>query len=443
MTPNVVPDVFTASALDSTLRQIEPRWNFALIAASVAVSLIGSFTSTQLICCARSSRTFLGVLVWTILSSFVFGFCAVFCLHEIAMLACELDVPVGIHAGYTILSAMLSTIFTFTALAGGTLQELYHDKRDGRKAKRASRSAFARSTTMPQSQEPLSTTEDTNDNALVDDDWVIRKTGDYDVSHIGTVHQFADVRSDDGLLEEERIPLDNGEATGEVEEAHWHRRRKASLATFVKREMRSLLGLKARPRPNIIDSRPLGSFGESRTSFSSDRTPSIVTSTSNTSMGHLPRARKPLPQHSGNVVIATILVVYSGLSFSNLVKGLLWSLSITSMHYCGMMGLIIPDGYIRFNPLIVLLAAFICWSVCIVAAACMSNMTDLLSQQLLFAVVAACGCSALHWTGKITGYKHSFMLTPYQECGRQRSGHMPRHQTCVVIRSNCPCRWHR
>jgi hypothetical protein len=33
---------------DGTLRQLEPHWNRGMIAASIAISLLGAFTSTQL-----------------------------------------------------------------------------------------------------------------------------------------------------------------------------------------------------------------------------------------------------------------------------------------------------------------------------------------------------------------------------------------------------------
>lgn len=33
---------------DGALRQLEPHWNHGMIAASIAISLLGAFTSTQL-----------------------------------------------------------------------------------------------------------------------------------------------------------------------------------------------------------------------------------------------------------------------------------------------------------------------------------------------------------------------------------------------------------
>jgi hypothetical protein len=38
----------TVNGQEETLRQLAPRWNHGMIAASIAVSLLGAFTSTQL-----------------------------------------------------------------------------------------------------------------------------------------------------------------------------------------------------------------------------------------------------------------------------------------------------------------------------------------------------------------------------------------------------------
>ncbi len=66
------------------LRQLQPQWNAGMITASLAISLLGAFTSTQLMCQARMSVRFSSVLVWTILGSLTFGFCSIWCLHFVA-----------------------------------------------------------------------------------------------------------------------------------------------------------------------------------------------------------------------------------------------------------------------------------------------------------------------------------------------------------------------
>lgn len=110
---------------EAGLRRLEVHWNRGLIAASIAVSLLGAFTSTQMMCQARTARYLSGVLVWTILGSLTFGFCSIWSLHFIAMLACELPLVIGLDVPLTVLSAFLAVTFTFLALASDIMRERY------------------------------------------------------------------------------------------------------------------------------------------------------------------------------------------------------------------------------------------------------------------------------------------------------------------------------
>lgn len=374
------------------VRQIIPHFNLGLVAASVAVSLIGAFTSTQLICCARSARTFLAVLAWTTLSSFVFGFCAVFCIHEIAMLACELDVPVDIDPLWTIISATFATVFTFAALAGGTFREFYKDKRRKNSRRPRARDAFERE--------------------IIGDDHHARS---------GSLDAWSETGSDAGLLDEEHVDSTSRDASEEMiyglEATDSQSPRDTLLAVSTKHDMHSLQ--KTGTSSAELDSQHTTAAKTSaapRTS-SSDVSASVSTS----GVGRLPRSRERSQSQSSNVFVATVWVIYMGLSAGNILKGLLWSLSLTSMHYCGLLSLKIPNGFVIFNPVLVVLAATICWNVCIVGAICMENMTDMLAQQLLFSVVATSGCAALHWTGESIGAERGPRLISRKACGRQHS----------------------
>ena len=103
-----------------------------------------------------------------------------------------------------------------------------------------------------------------------------------------------------------------------------------------------------------------------------------------------------------NTFVATGERLYSGCTFRNIVKGFLWSLAITSMHYVGIVALKIPQGYVTFNPFLVILSTFISWVVCLVGCILISNVEIHLTQQLLFAVVASTGVAAMHFTGVST-----------------------------------------
>lgn len=94
-----------------------------MVVAALAVSLLGAFTSTQLMCQARCAHNLSGVLIWTGLGSLIFGFCATWCLHFLGMLSCGFDVPIGLNTTWTILSAVLAVSFTFGALSTDLIQK--------------------------------------------------------------------------------------------------------------------------------------------------------------------------------------------------------------------------------------------------------------------------------------------------------------------------------
>ena len=127
-------------------RRLNPQWNPILIVASIAISFLGAFTSTQLMCHARMSLRFHSVLLWCLFGSFVFGGCSVWCLHEVAMLACEFDVKMGVNTPLTVLSAFLPVFFTFLALGSELLWDRWHNGR-GRK-KRKSKKSRQKTTTL-------------------------------------------------------------------------------------------------------------------------------------------------------------------------------------------------------------------------------------------------------------------------------------------------------
>jgi hypothetical protein len=72
---------------EEALRQLQPHWNHGMIAASIAISLLGAFTSTQLMCQARVSLRFSSVLVWTVLGSLTFGFCSIVRIPPITLIS--------------------------------------------------------------------------------------------------------------------------------------------------------------------------------------------------------------------------------------------------------------------------------------------------------------------------------------------------------------------
>lgn len=395
---------------EAYLRQLHPHWNFELIAASLAVSLLGAFTSTQLMCQARISLTFSSVLVWTLLGSLTFGFCGVWSLHEVAMLGYELDVQMGISGGLTILSAVLAVVITFFALASDLLLDRFkrmqkRKRRSARKSKTASASkkpfsAYVRE--REQSSAPLLQTAEVRDAEVRDAEEDERENyNDETSSRV----------SDEGNLDEDdenAILSDTPSSSGNQKNGSL--RPPVYSSTSWARRGRSVDDIEAPISPGLADyedsatersdslHRTLSDVSTSR------RSSSILGSSGNSSVigSMMNIAYWKAGASSKNAFVWTAEALYTGCTRWNILKGLSWSLAITSMHYVGLLGLKVPNGFIHFQPGFIIASAIISWVVCLVGCILMASMETHLQQQLLFAVVATTGVAAMHFTGKVS-----------------------------------------
>lgn len=106
-----------------------------------------------------------------------------------------------------------------------------------------------------------------------------------------------------------------------------------------------------------------------------------------------------------NVLLMTANALINGLTFANVVKGFVWSIALTNMHFMGVKAMDIPGGFVSLDPLRVLLCALISWSVCCVGVILMAGMEVNLKQQVVFSIVAATGVAAVHFSGWFAGYE--------------------------------------
>ncbi|KAK5025649.1 hypothetical protein LTS07_007853 [Exophiala sideris] len=383
----------------SALRRIEPHWNYGLIAASIAVSLLGAFTSTQMMCQARTSRYFSGVLVWTILGSLTFGFCSIWSLHFIAMLACELDVRIGLDVPLTIVSALLAVLFTFAALAADLLRDRYmgHARKGERKVRRDRRRDVAQDLGLA-NQDGHASTEalletapsDEEESALpphhgIDPQDSGRSNGrlDRDNNGLGLIDEH--FGSSDSTLRGEangHIPFNLGQSPGAGGKRPSLYRDDSGVETVI----------------SVVDT---DSFPRSSDESDPSRRSSVHSDSSRLSlpafMSFRVSALKPTTMANGLAGIAGLL--YHGATIRSICKGFVWSLAITSMHYVGVLAMKIPDGHFTLNHPIVALSALISWLVCTVGCILMPQIEVNLSQQVFFSVVAASGVAAMHFTG--------------------------------------------
>jgi signal transduction histidine kinase/CheY-like chemotaxis protein len=409
-------------------RQLEPRWNPILIVASIAISFLGAFTSTQLMCHARMSLRFHSVLLWVLFGSFVFGGCSVWCLHMVAMLACEFDVKMGVKTPLTVLSAFLPVFFTFLALGGELLWDRWHYTR-GRERRKARRKRQKTTTLSPVgkprignhhtlSLRPVAEEEGDEDGDYQDEDiapdqpllsrprplpardpesqsWSGPRTDFFRSSQDGPGASFDQSRlpSPGAVLSPKMGPRDS---IRPIMKRSASGRSIASLMVTTQ-SLRDDTSTGFRDDASTISS---GSLNPSSTDGSTLRRESSAgSSTSHGLSSAMGLAYRRAPASTVNAFVATAKILYFGMTPRNILRGFLWSIAITSMHYTGIYGLDIPHGKVVLAPWIVLASALISWLVCTVGSICMTEMEALLSQQLLFSVVATTGVAAMHFTG--------------------------------------------
>lgn len=437
-----------AGAMDTPggLRRLEPQWNNAMILASIAISLLGAFTSTQLMCQARMSAQFSSVFVWTLLASLTFGFCSIWSLHEVAMLACELDLPIGIDVPLTILSSILAVLFTFGALSSDLLWNRYArvQKKKARRAKRAFRGAdtsmipLSRENSakyqLARSEEDMEEgnnreEEEDDDNMDGENSYKNRRRSSSEESDPVTPYRDDDY-SQPGTPAASTVTTPS---IGTVE----------PLLTDQTPDT-----AKPVPRPTITpiqSSEAVETYDEtnsvvsesalSSTNGSSRRSSSYMGSnTSSYGLSNIINTAYRSGNSGKNAFLTTGEALYHGLTYKNIFKGFFWSLAITSMHYVGIAGLKIPHGYYTLNPYLFVLSGLISWIVCLVGCILMAQMETHLSQQFLFSFVATAGVAAMHFTGIVCIVLLMFQTNLCaQEWQPSLSGLIQRHRNTEVI----------
>lgn len=412
------------------VRRLEPSWDAALIAASIGISFLGSFTSCALMCQARISVHFLSVLLWTAAASFIFGFCSIWALHEVAMLACKLDVPIGVNAPLTIVSAVLAVVFTWTALGTDILWDRYKKyqkkrRRQARKAKRDEgryRDVNDAPGSTPLLRRESEDVEDAEDDDEDEDEGYFDgeasssiqfrtrqpiQTHDYEPTATSDRASVASNPISPGtvLL---KPPSGGFQYDAAPEQSMFSNGMSSASKAWLASGQANGAGNGETNEPSVAKPTNDAENDDTNTRTSSDwsslrrESSSFGGSSSgylglgiNSAMGVMYRRGAS----TSNAFVAIAKALYAGCSVKNICKGLFWSLAVTSMHYVGIHGLKVPDGYYTLNPWLVLASALISWVVCIVGVILMANMETQLGQQLLFSAVATAGVAAMHFTG--------------------------------------------
>jgi hypothetical protein len=324
------------------------------------------------------------------------------------MLGYELDLRIGIDVGLTVLSALLAVFFTFIALSSDLLYDRYRkDKRKGKpKSKRARKESTPKlSTTDEESAEPLlqQLQQANGMDRMHTPDLERSDTSSYlskpqqrpSISVIQNNSAGHGYRVGGGPVAEPRM---NNDA---AQQSHWHTFRNSILAETPTEHVMQRTDSQNPPSSEMDSDGAADSESyEATLSYAeSSRRSSSFGMSSASAMGlggllSMKRYRRD-PDISANPFVAIYEALLAGLSIRNVAKGFFWAIAITSMHYVGIRGLEIPQGYVSLNPFLVLLSGVICWVVCVVGCILIGEIETHLGQQMLFSAVATCGVAAM------------------------------------------------
>ena len=369
-------------------------------------SLPGSPASANVstrMCQARMSVHISSVLAWTVLGSLTFGFCSIWCLHFVAMLACELDLPIGINVPLTFLSAVLAVIFTFAALASDLLWDTYmrgrrRNHRSLSKRRAANGSVIGSNADAAQYTTNASGRQDEEE---VDDDG---QSEDEDEAPLlrTSHHRWAQDQSDEAPSSPDTTQQMKYKSSPTLNSTSVTLNGSATPGQY-KPTTQSPTGTSARSDEEPIRRPSFYQRRSSEHSVVSRRSDSLLSFTTGSfGLGSIMNIAYRSTSPAKNAFKATGEALYAGCTIRNIAKGFLWSLAITSMHYSGIAALRIPSGYFTLHPFLVILSGLISWVVCLVGCVLMSQIETHFAQQFLFAAVACMGVAAMHFTGTFT-----------------------------------------
>jgi Bacterial signalling protein N terminal repeat len=280
-------------------------------------------------CQAKVSLHFTSVLVWTLLASLTFGFCSIWSLHFVAMLACELDLQIGINVPLTLLSSILAVAFTFAALGSDLLWESYN-----RGSHRADKTPRKKQANKGRRIRPKVVTQNSDSRPLLNH---AEEDGEYPSQLDCADSPLLDPLSGDQLELDESSGLEAGVQLEPTIPAHIALRRDSMLDVLAFPQTNASPNMVSHSisqqlQPRFSDS--IGSVAGSESSGHSQsrQSCSLLDSNSTTSygIGGLLNMAYRTTSPAKNAFVAAGEVLYAGFTFENITKGLCWSLAITS-----------------------------------------------------------------------------------------------------------------
>ncbi|KAH9854498.1 hypothetical protein C2E23DRAFT_726454 [Lenzites betulinus] len=368
---------------------------------------------------AKYTRSTVLKWIWTFFASIAFGFCAIWSMHFVGMLACRLDVEVRFNIYLTILSAAVAVAFTFAALASPYASEAIENSPPIRTISRWNHDIYTNITNIISSRPshdleaayaPLNTTDQ---DETAPSSHVRRTTVDEEDLDLSSDEDAAD--ADDTPAETDERQLYSTPGSGSsyfptqrrrpsfsrakdgTNPSHSPGRRSSSSRQSLLRRVLS----SGTPRASN-DSTPSSSSTTTTSSSESSFTRNLsgtTLATSSSSSWSEPlhpglsretrlrikaRAKeRPLPDFNWRYWIRAH---YKSITVFLCVRASIWAAAIVFMHYCGMWAMEIPSGRIEWDMRIVALSYAVAFS-------------SHFGQQVLFSTIASFGCCSMHYTG--------------------------------------------
>jgi hypothetical protein len=280
-------------------------------------------------CQAKVSLHFSSVLVWTLLASLTFGFCSIWSLHFVAMLACELDLQIGINVPLTLLSSVLAVAFTFAALGCDLLWESYN-----RGSHRTDKSLRKKRANKGRRTRPKIMAQNSDSRPLLNH---AEEDGEYPFQLDRADSSLLDPISRDQLELDESSGLEAGVQLEPTIPAHIALRRDSmqDVLAFPQTNASPNMVSHSIPQqlqPGFSDSTGSVASSEPSEHSRSRQSLSLIDSNSTTSygIGGLLNMAYRTTSPAKNAFVAAGEVLYAGFTFKNIIKGLCWSLAITS-----------------------------------------------------------------------------------------------------------------
>ncbi|CCL98839.1 uncharacterized protein FIBRA_00844 [Fibroporia radiculosa] len=460
-----------------SLRVRQCSFDAQLVVLSYCISWLGAYTSTQIIIHAKYTRNAWIKWLWTFLASLAYGFCAIWCMHFVGMLACHLDIHIGFDFYLTILSAVVAVGFTFAAFSSPYISDAIGDsrflhaishlfrairrcifsccpKRDleaGYEALGQGGEDDRRSST---SQDPEPQGEEQIDYQGIDDDEreaSLERTSLESVSVTelperapapASIPQPLPVQTPvppptrgrpHGPAYTRRISSGSRKSQGHsttlkspplVRQRSLPRVRRLSTESGSNSPSTASSSLSSsdsssrhrqRGSGNSLSGTTLASgTTESSSSLSSWGESLHVGLSRETRLRIKARAReRPLPTFGWRYWMKAHWQTITALV---VVRAAVWGLALVMMHYCGMWAMIIPNGHISWDLRIVVLSYVVAFTLCLVSCATMEHIEVHFGRQVAFSTISAAGCCSMHYTGMAaaTFYTYSAPAPPGQ-----------------------------